>query len=164
MTEQTVTTAARRILEAKYDLGLFDDPYKYTDSKRAQKEVFSPKHLEAAKTISAQSMVLMKNDKQVLPLKKSGTVAVIGPLGDNALNMPGTWSVAAKHANSISLLRGLKETVGKDVNFVFAKGSNIYESAAMEEKATMFGKTADRDSRSADEIRKEAVAVARKQM
>ncbi|WP_409415137.1 glycoside hydrolase family 3 N-terminal domain-containing protein, partial [Epilithonimonas sp.] len=80
VSEQTVTDAARRILEAKYDLGLFDDPYKYTDSKRAQKEVFSPKHLEAARTISANSMVLMKNDKQVLPLKKSGTVAVIGPL------------------------------------------------------------------------------------
>lgn len=162
VTEQTVTVAARRILEAKYDLGLFDDPYKYTDSKRAQKEVFSPKHLEAAKTISAQSMVLLKNDKQVLPLKKAGTVAVIGPLGDNSVNMPGTWSVAAKHANSISLLRGLKETVGKDVNFVFAKGSNVYESAAMEEKAAMFGKNTDRDSRPAEQIRKEAVDIANK--
>ena len=160
VTEQTVTEAARRILEAKYDLGLFDDPYKYTDSKRAQKEVFSPKNLEAAKTISSQSMVLLKNDKQVLPLKKSGTVAVIGPLADNAMNMTGTWSVAAKHANSISLLRGLKETVGKDVNFIYAKGSNIYESASMEEKATMFGKTADRDNRPADQIRKEALAIA----
>jgi len=162
VTEQTVTDAARRIIEAKYDLGLFDDPYKYTDSKRAQKEVFSPKNLEAAKTISAQSMVLLKNDKQVLPLKKSGTVAVIGPLGDNSVNMPGTWSVAAKHANSISLLRGLKETVGKDVNFIFAKGSNIYESAAMEEKAAMFGKNTDRDNRPADQIRKEAVDIASK--
>ncbi|WDF48261.1 beta-glucosidase BglX [Chryseobacterium sp. KACC 21268] len=160
VTEQTVTDAARRILESKYDLGLFDDPYRYIDSKRAQKEVFSPKNLEAAKTISSQSMVLLKNDKQVLPLKKSGTVAVIGPLADNALNMTGTWSVAAKHANSISLLRGLKETVGKDVNFIYAKGSNIYESAAMEEKATMFGKTAERDSRPAEQIRKEAIAIA----
>lgn len=160
VTEQTVTDAARRILESKYDLGLFDDPYRYIDSKRAQKEVFSPKNLEAAKTISSQSMVLLKNDKQVLPLKKSGTVAVIGSLADNALNMTGTWSVAAKHANSISLLRGLKETVGKDVNFIYAKGSNIYESAAMEEKATMFGKTAERDSRPAEQIRKEAIAIA----
>ena len=162
VTEQTVTDAARRILEAKYDLALFDDPYKYTDSKRAQKEVFSPKNLEAAKTISSQSMVLLKNDKQVLPLKKAGTVAVIGPLGDNSVNMPGTWSVAAKHANSISLLRGLKETVGKDVNFVYAKGSNVYESAAMEEKAAMFGKNTDRDNRPADQIRKEAVDIANK--
>ena len=160
VTEQTVTDATRRILEAKYDLGLFDDPYKYTDTKRAQKEVFSPKHLEAAKTIASQSMVLMKNDKQVLPLKKSGTVAVIGPLGDNAINMTGTWSVAAKHANSISLLRGLKETVGKDVNFIFAKGSNVYEDAKMEEKAAMFGKDTGRDSRPAEDIRKEALAIA----
>ena len=160
VTEQTVTDATRRILEAKYDLGLFDDPYKYTDTKRAQKEVFSPKHLEAAKTIASQSMVLMKNDKQVLPIKKSGTVAVIGPLGDNAINMTGTWSVAAKHANSISLLRGLKETVGKDVNFIFAKGSNVYEDAKMEEKAAMFGKDTGRDSRPAEDIRKEALAIA----
>lgn len=161
VSEQTVTEAARRILESKYDLGLFDDPYKYTDSKRAQKEVFSPKHLEAAKTISSQSMVLMKNDKQILPLKKSGTVAVIGPLADNAVNMTGTWSVAAKHANSISVLRGLKETVGKDVNFIYAKGSNIYESEEMEKKATMFDKTAGRDNRSADQIRTEALAIAK---
>lgn len=160
--EETVTEAARRILEAKYDLGLFDDPYKYTDSKRAQKEVFSPKHLEAAKTIASNSMVLMKNDKQVLPLKKSGTVAVIGPLADNAMNMTGTWSVAAKHANSISLLRGLKETVGKDVNFVYAKGSNVYESEEMEKRAAMFGKTTDRDNRPADQVRKEAVDIAAK--
>lgn len=160
--EETVTEAARRILEAKYDLGLFDDPYKYTDSKRAQKEVFSPKHLEAAKTIASNSMVLMKNDKQVLPLKKSGTVAVIGPLADNAMNMTGTWSVAAKHANSISLLRGLKETVGKDVNFVYAKGSNVYESEEMEKRAAMFGKTTDRDNRPAEQVRKEAVDIAAK--
>ncbi|SHK41206.1 beta-glucosidase BglX [Epilithonimonas mollis] len=160
--EQTVNDAARRILEAKYDLGLFDDPYKYTDSKRAQKEVFSPKHLEAAKTIASNSMVLMKNDKQILPLKKSGTVAVIGPLADNAMNMTGTWSVAAKHANSISLLRGLKETVGKDVNFIYAKGSNVYESEEMEKRAAMFNKTTDRDSRPADQIKKEALDVAGK--
>ena len=160
VTEQTVTDATRRILDAKYDLGLFDDPYRYTDTKRAQKEVFSPKHLEAAKTIASQSMVLMKNEKQVLPLKKSGTVAVIGPLADNAINMTGTWSVAAKHANSISLLRGLKETVGKDVNFIFAKGSNVYEDAKMEEKAAMFGKDTGRDSRPAEDIRKEALAIA----
>jgi beta-glucosidase len=160
--EQTVNDAAKRILEAKYDLGLFDDPYKYTDSKRAQKEVFSPKHLEAAKTIASNSMVLMKNDKQILPLKKSGTVAVIGPLADNAMNMTGTWSVAAKHANSISLLRGLKETVGKDVNFIYAKGSNVYESEEMEKRAAMFNKTTDRDSRPADQIRKEALDVAGK--
>lgn len=160
--EQAVNDAARRILEAKYDLGLFDDPYKYTDSKRAQKEVFSPKHLEAAKTIASNSMVLMKNDKQILPLKKSGTVAVIGPLADNAMNMTGTWSVAAKHANSISLLRGLKETVGKDVNFIYAKGSNVYESEEMEKRAAMFNKTTDRDSRPADQIKKEALDVAGK--
>ena len=160
--EQSVTDAARRILEAKYDLGLFDDPYKYTDSKRSQKEVFSPKHLEAAKTIASNSMVLMKNDNQTLPLKKSGTVAVIGPLADNAMNMTGTWSVASKHANSISLLRGLKETIGKDVNFLFAKGSNIYESEKMEERASLFGKTSGRDSRPAEQIRKEAVDLAGK--
>ena len=76
--------------------------------------------------------------------------------------MPGTWSVAAKHSNSISLLRGLKETVGKDVNFVYAKGSNVYESEAMEQKAAMFGKTTGRDSRPADQIRKEAVEIASK--
>ncbi|OPC00385.1 beta-glucosidase [Elizabethkingia ursingii] len=161
VTEQQITTAARRILEAKYDLGLFDDPYRYTDEKRAKTEVFNKANREEARNIAAQSMVLLKNDKQILPLKASGTVAVIGPLANNNENMTGTWSVASRTKDAVSIMTGLKETV-KDVNFIYAKGSNVFYDAKMEEKATMFGKVSNRDSRSKEVLLKEAVETAKK--
>jgi beta-glucosidase len=84
VTQAEIDMAARRILEAKYDLGLFDDPYKFGDAKLAAKEVYNMENRNIARNAAAQSMVLMKNDNQVLPLKKSGTVAVIGPLVNNS--------------------------------------------------------------------------------
>ncbi|WP_407533690.1 beta-glucosidase BglX [Elizabethkingia miricola] len=161
VTEQQITTAARRILEAKYDLGLFDDPYRYTDEKRSKAEVFNKANREEARNIAAQSMVLLKNDKQTLPLKASGTVAVIGPLANNNENMTGTWSVASRTKDAVSIMTGLKETV-KGVNFIYAKGSNVFYDATMEEKATMFGKVSNRDSRSKEALLKEAVETAKK--
>ena len=161
VTEQQITTAARRILEAKYDLGLFDDPYRYTDEKRSKAEVFNKVNREEARNIAAQSMVLLKNDKQILPLKTSGTVAVIGPLANNNENMTGTWSVASRTKDAVSIMTGLKETI-KGVNFIYAKGSNVFYDAKMEEKATMFGKISNRDSRSKEALLKEAVETAKK--
>ncbi|MCP1252954.1 MULTISPECIES: beta-glucosidase BglX [Elizabethkingia] len=161
VTEQQITTAARRILEAKYDLGLFDDPYRYTDEKRSKAEVFNKANREEARNIAAQSMVLLKNDKQILPLKASGIVAVIGPLANNNENMTGTWSVASRTKDAVSIMTGLKETV-KGVNFIYAKGSNVFYDAKMEEKATMFGKVSNRDSRSKEALLKEAVETAKK--
>jgi len=104
----------------------------------------------------------MKNANEVLPLKQTGTVAVIGPLGDNPENMPGTWSVAARHKEAISLLKGLKETMGDKVNFVYAKGSNFEYDAELESRSAMFGKNSYRDTRPVAEIIKEALEVAQK--
>lgn len=160
--EAEITLAAKRILEAKYDLGLFEDPYKYGDPKWEAKEVFSKENRAVARTVAASSMVLLKNDKNVLPLKKSGTVAVIGPLVNNSLNMPGTWSVGAKHSEAISLMKGLQETYGKDVKFVSAKGANIDYSEKLEGIYAAHGKLTDRDNRSKEALLKEAVDVANK--
>lgn len=157
-----INTAVKRILEAKYDLGLFQDPYKYCDVNRAKTEVYSQANRDVARNISAQSMVLLKNSNEILPLKSQKNVAVIGPLADNAENMPGTWSVAAKHKDAISLLAGLKQTFGNAVNFTYAKGSNVDYDATFEQNAAMFGKNTYRDSRSKDEMLKEAVDVASK--
>ena len=162
VTEAEITTAARRILEAKYDLGLFDDPYRYGDVKLEAKEVFSKENRAIARKVAANSMVLLKNDNNVLPLKKSGTVAVIGPLVNNALNMPGTWSVGAKHSEAISLVKGLQETYGKDVKFLSAKGSNVDYSEKLETIYAAHGKLTDRDPRSKEELLKEAVEIAKK--
>lgn len=160
--QATIDQAARRILEAKYDLGLFEDPYRYGDSQLAAKEVYSMENRNIARNTAAQSMVLMKNDNQTLPLKKSGTVAVIGPLVNNALNMAGTWSVGAKHENSVSLLKGLQDNLGKQVKFLSAKGANIDYSEKLENIYAAHGKLTDRDSRSKEELLKEAVSIANK--
>ncbi|MCF2218543.1 beta-glucosidase BglX [Chryseobacterium sp. PS-8] len=162
ITQAEIDMAAKRILEAKYDLGLFSDPYKFGDAKLAAKEVYNMENRNIARNVAAQSMVLMKNDNQVLPLKKSGTVAVIGPLVSNSLNMAGTWSVAAKHEKAVNLMQGLQENFGKEVKFISAKGANIDYDAKLEDIYAAHGKKTDRDNRSKEVLLKEAVDVANK--
>ena len=155
-----VDNAVRLILNAKYDLGLFQDPYKYCDTNRAKTEIFTSSNRSEARKIAAQSLVLLKNDNQVLPLKKSGTIAVIGPLADAKENMAGTWSVATKQENSMSLLAGIKSVVGTSAKVLYAKGSNLDYDATLEEKGTMFGKTLHRDNRTKEELLAEALKIA----
>ena len=160
VTVDQIDNATRRILNAKYDLGLFQDPYKYCDLKRAKTDIFTKSNRQEARKIASESMVLLKNDNNVLPLKKSGTIALIGPLADAKENMAGTWSVATKQENSVSLLAGLKEVVGVNAKILYAKGSNLDYDAAYEERATMFGKTLHRDKRSNEEMLNEALKIA----
>ena len=180
----TLNTACRRILEAKYKLGLFDDPYKYCDPKRPARDIFTRAHRDAARRIASESFVLLKNDNQTLPLKPTGTIAVIGPLADTRSNMPGRWSVAAVLDRSPSLIEGLREMVGRmdemplnqpnepwyiplmengaNINLLYAKGSNLISDAAYEERATMFGRSLNRDNRTDAELLKEALETANK--
>lgn len=160
VTHSEIDQATRRILEAKYRLGLFADPYKYCDPERAKKDIYNTENRNFARKVAANSMVLMKNENQLLPLQTKGKVAVIGPLADNPENMPGTWSVTAKHANAISLLRGLKETMGSQVEFLFAKGANFDYDPIYENKVTIFDKKAYRDERPKEIILQEAVEIA----
>lgn len=172
---ETLNTACRRILEAKYKLGLFDNPYKYCDLKRPTRDIFTKAHRKAARRIAAESFVLLKNEpfnkidkngttthslSPLLPLKKEGTVAVIGPLGNTRSNMPGTWSVAARLNDYPSLYEGLKEMLAGKVNVIHAKGSNLINDAAYEERATMFGRSLNRDQRTNQEMLDEALKVA----
>lgn len=160
VSSQQIDNAVRLILNAKYDLGLFQDPYKYCDLKRNKTDIFTKEHRAEARKIAAESFVLLKNDKGILPLKKAGTIAVIGPLGNNSVNMPGTWSVGTKHENAVSLTNGMQEVLGKSAKVIYAKGSNLVADAAYEERATMFGKTLNRDNRSKEELQKEALEIA----
>lgn len=160
VTQAQIDAACRRILEAKYKLGLFDDPYRYCNAQRAQSEIYTDANRKAARTIAAQSFVLLKNQGNVLPLKKNGTVALIGPLADAKENMPGTWSVAADFSKAVSLLAGLQQTVGSNVKILHAKGANLHEDSLIEQRATMFGKPIKRDNRPAEVILKEALDIA----
>ena len=155
-----IDNATRLILNAKYDLGLFNDPYKYCDENRAKTEIFTVKNRAEARAIAAQSLVLLKNNNQLLPLKKSGTIAVIGPLANAKENMAGTWSVATNMEKSISLIAGIKEAAAKNSTVLYAKGSNLDYDPAYEEKATMFGKTLHRDSRTSAALLAEALKIA----
>ncbi len=159
VSEKTLDTACRRILEAKYKLGLFDDPYKYCDIKRPAKEIYSAAHRAEARKTATESFVLLKNERDLLPLKKQGTIAVVGPLAEAGENMVGTWSVAAVLDRTPSLVKGLRELLGKQVNITYAKGSNLVSDAAYEERATMFGRTLHRDNRTDKELLEEALRV-----
>lgn len=166
----TLDTACRRILEAKYKLGLFDNPYKYCDLSRPSRDIFTKEHREVARRISSECFVLLKNDSvmlhpgspdtPLLPLKKQGTIAVIGPLGNTRSNMSGTWSVAARLNDYPSVYEGLKEMMAGKVNIIYAKGSNLVSDAAYEARATMFGRSLNRDNRTDKEMLSEALRVA----
>ncbi|MBK6380554.1 MAG: beta-glucosidase BglX [Chitinophagaceae bacterium] len=156
-----IDAACRRILEAKYKLGLFENPYKYCDENRAKTEVFTAANRKEARATAAQSFVLLKNQNNILPIKKTGTIALIGPLADNKENMPGTWSVAADFSKATSLLTGLKEVAGSQVKILTARGSNLDEDSLFEDRAGMFGKSLHRDSRPAAVILQEALDIAK---
>lgn len=160
ITQAQIDAACRRILEAKYKLGLFDDPYRYCNEQRAKTEIFTDANRKAARDIAAQSFVLLKNHGNVLPLKKGGTIALIGPLADNKENMPGTWSVATDFSKATSLLAGLKEVAGPGATILQARGSNLDADSVFEERAGMFGKSLRHDSRSAPVILQEALDIA----
>ncbi|WP_237708916.1 beta-glucosidase BglX [Gillisia marina] len=159
---EKIDASVRRILEAKYELGLFEDPYKYCDENRAKSEIFTPENRAFARKVAAESMVLLKNENNLLPIKKTGVIAVIGPLANTNENMAGTWSVATPQDKSISVLKGIKEVVGSAGSVLYAKGSNLSYDKDFEERGTMFGKEIPRDGRSDEELLKEALDIASK--
>jgi beta-glucosidase len=167
VTQKQIDDACRRILEAKYKLGLFDDPYRYCDEKRAASEIYTDANRKAAREIAADCFVLLKNNplpggagEGVLPLKKSGTIALIGPLADAKENMPGTWSVAADFSKAISVLQGLNEALGNKAKLLYAKGSFLDDDSVFEQRAGMFGKAFSRDGRTKEQLLQEALNIA----
>lgn len=154
-----IDTACRRILEAKYRLGLFDDPYKYCDLSRPAKQVYIPEHRADARKLATETFVLLKNQDDLLPLQAKGKIALIGPLANTRENMPGTWAVAAVSSKYSTLVEGFKAAVGNKAEILYAKGCNLMYDETDEKNATPFGR-AMRDNRSDKEMLDEALAVA----
>lgn len=160
VTIEDIDRACRRMLEAKYKLGLFKDPYKYCDLKRPAKDIFNKEHRKVAREIATKSFVLLKNENNMLPLKKKGNIALIGPLANTRTNMPGTWSVAATPDRYSTLLEGLKNAVEGKANVLYAQGSNLMYDAEYQTRATMFGREIPR--KDDKELLQEAIEVAKK--
>lgn len=124
--EATIDEAVRRVLRAKYKLGLFDDPYRYSDLQRESSKTLTPAHRRLAREMAQKSIVLLKNDNTTLPFSKSiRSMAVIGPLADDARVMLGGWTAAGRAEDAVTILAGIRETVGPDVEIHYAKGAGV---------------------------------------
>ena len=159
VTMAEIDKACRRILEAKYKLGLFDDPYKYCDASRVKKDIFTAENRAVARKIATETFVLLKNENNLLPLQRKGKIALVGPLANTKANMPGTWSVAAASDKYNSQYESMKQSLAGKAEVLYAKGSNLMYDAQREAEATMFGREM-RDPRSAQELLDEALSVA----
>ena len=159
VTMAEIDKACRRILEAKYKLGLFDDPYKYCDASRVKRDIFTAENRAVARKIATETFVLLKNENNLLPLQRKGKIALVGPLANTKANMPGTWSVAAASDKYNSLYESMKQSLAGKAEVLYAKGSNLMYDAQREAEATMFGREM-RDPRSAQELLDEALNVA----
>jgi beta-glucosidase len=162
VTQKQIDDACRRILEAKYKLGLFDDPYRYINETRPAKEILTEQRRREARETATSTFVLLKNNNQVLPLKKSGTIALIGPLASNKNNMLGTWAVSGDPQLSVPVLEGMKNAGGSSLNILYAKGANISDDTLFAKKVNVFGTRIDIDKRSPEEMLKEAEETAYK--
>ena len=163
LTEGKVTTAeidlaCRRILEAKYKLGLFKDPYKYLDASRRKRDIFTAENRAVARKLAAESFVLLKNEGQLLPLQKKGKIALIGPLANTKANMAGTWCVAYTPDRYSTLKEGLERAVAGKAELLYAQGSNLTADEALQ-KAAEFGKTIPRGDD--QKLKAEALKIAK---
>ncbi len=135
VTEKQIDDACRRILEAKYKLGLFDNPYKYCNPERSVKETFTPGKRKIARDIAAETFVLLKNSDNLLPLRKKGKIALIGPMADAVNNMCGMWSMTCRPEKHRSLLAAFRDETKGKAEILHSKGSNIYYDANVEKYA-----------------------------
>lgn len=158
VSEADIDIACRRILEAKYKLGLFEDPYRYCDSKRHKTDIFTAAHRQTARDIAAETFVLLKNDRQLLPLSKQGKIALIGPLADTRSNMSGTWSVAATPDRYSSLRESMEKALDGKATLLYAQGCNVVYDE-QEQKDGELGKTIARGDDA--QMEAEALEVAR---
>jgi len=154
VTQKEIDMACRRVLEAKYKMGLFEDPYRHLNEERARRELMKPEYLTFAREAAKRSIVLLKNENNTLPLRKAGTIAVIGPLADSPADMLGTWAFFGDNSKIITVLKGIKNIGGTDVKVVYAKGAEIADDPGLLKALTFFGTPGP--VRKAEEIKAEA--------
>ncbi len=159
VSEETITTAARRILEAKHKLGLLDDPYRYSDESRPEKDILTDENRELARKVAARAAVLLKKDAGVLPLKENANIALIGPLANDQRNMLGTWAPTGDFKLSIPVLEGIKNVM-PHAKVTYAKGANISDDAQFAENVNALGPRIIISEESPEDLLEEALEVA----
>jgi beta-glucosidase len=159
VSEATIDAACRRILEIKYKLGLFDDPYRFVSNKNYKAEMMSPEKLALSKEAAAKSIVLLKNTNQVLPLSASQKVAFVGPLVKDQRNLIGSWSGAGDWKQATSIWQALETKYGAS-KFLYAKGCNLVDDKELIAKLNPHGADLSQDSTSSEDLLKEAVKTA----
>ena len=159
VSEEDITTACRRILEAKYKLGLFDDPYKYSNPERPETDILTDEHREFSRKLAAHSFVLLKKHNNTLPLQKNANIALVGPLADSRNNMLGTWAPTGDTNLAVTIREGIKN-VAPEAKINYAKGSNISNDTVFAKNVNVFGTRIDISDQSSEELRKEALEVA----
>ena len=153
-----IDRACRRVLEAKYKLGLFDNPYRFLDEKRRDKDIYTLEHRQAARQLAAESFVLLKNENRTLPLKKQGKIALIGPMADNRINMAGTWAPTADNEKYATLKEAMEQVLAGRATLTYAQGCNFTSDSVLQKdggfyRPTPFGNAA--------RLKREALTIAR---
>ena len=155
VTMDEINEACRRVLEAKYKLGLFHDPYRFCDKRRRATDIYTAEHRQAARRLAAETFVLLKND-DVLPLRKQGTIALIGPLADSKNNVPGSWAPTATYQYP-TLREGMQRALQGKATLLYAQGSNICRDSVLQADGSFYRSIPRGDDA---RMKQEALAIA----
>jgi beta-glucosidase len=158
VTMADIDQACRRILEAKYKLGLFENPYRFLDPKRHKTDIYTPEHQEAARQLAAESFVLLKNEQGLLPLKKQGKIALIGPMADNRANMTGTWAPTAVNERYATLKEAMEKVLKGRATLAYAQGCNFTSDSTLQKDGGFYRATPFRNS---EQMKQEALTIAK---
>ena len=161
VSEETINTMCRRVLEAKWELGLFEDANRGHSEKEVTTAVRKKEFIDIARQLAGESIVLLKNEGNILPLKKQGKIAVIGPLGKSGRNLYGCWTGNGSSQPNLGIYDAIKEAVGSNGEVVYARGSNVFANPDYEAAGQIKNFDVGRDPRSAEDMVKEAVEVAK---
>lgn len=158
VTMAEIDQACRRVLEAKYKLGLFENPYRFLDPKRHETDIYTPEHRQAARNLAAESFVLLKNEGNLLPLKKQGKIALIGPMADNRVNMAGTWAPTAANDKYATLREAMEKALKGRATLTYAQGCNFTSDSTLQKDGGFYRATPFGD---AEQMKREALSIAR---
>ena len=158
VTMAEIDQACRRVLEAKYKLGLFDNPYRFLNEKRRNQDIYTPEHRKAARDLTAETFVLLKNEGRLLPLKKQGKIALIGPMGDNRANMTGTWAPTAVNEKYATLKEAMERALKGKATLSYAQGCNFTSDSTLQKDGGFYRATPFKDS---EAMKREALSIAK---